>query len=723
MLWLVLVNIHAIPANADELLLPGSRQAIEESWKDHWRQVSEEKTPYLNRLVVSDSAYLRQHADNPIDWYPWQEAAFARAVNENKLIFLSIGYASCHWCHVMEAESFADVEVAALLNQSFVSIKVDREQHPDIDAYYNLVVETIKGESGWPITLILLPDLSPAFAANYLDKQALLTVLSRMGSYWQEQPDALKQNADLLAGEVDQRTRHRGQAKAPPDKSWADKARQHLLDDIDPDNGGFGTDNKFPNELKLQFLLNAYKQQKSIESKEILVSQLDAIMNGGLSDVVFGGIFRYTTDRQMSRPHFEKMLYNQALVVSLFSDAAYWLEKPDYASFAAAIIDFTKKWLRMDNGAYATAIDADHHGREGGYYLWPESVLKASPPGINQVSFGDDLRYLYGAPVSGEHEPWLTRLQQLRETPPRVIDNQVMAWNALWLSALLEAGEIDEAASLAETLWTGSWSNGHLHRLGGQQGFLDDYSYFSNALWQLYLQTEDSKWKGRARLLDREILELFYRDGKLSYRNRNMQGEFPVDLYQDRELPSPLAATLRSFSNHQAELEFIEAYEVLKAGANAVIGMRPEYYLSLVQLDFKNQVAPEQIMAKGHGMISLREDTAPGRWHVNINLDDDWHVNAAEVFDKNLVATQVSGEGVIKVHYPDGERMTAEFSDEPLNVYSDSVKIEVTMSVDQSHKELRVRLQACSSRVCLLPEIVHLVVPAGDRSAESVSDN
>jgi len=718
-----MVNIHTDPANADELLLPGSRQTIEESWKEHWRQGSEKKAPYLNRLILSDSVYLRQHADNPIDWYPWQEAALARAVEENKLIFLSIGYASCHWCHVMETESFSDTEVATVLNQSFVSIKVDREQLPDIDAYYNLVVETIKGESGWPITLILLPDLSPAFAANYLDRQKLLTVITRMGSYWREQPETLKQNADLLAGEVTQRVRHRRQARAPLDKSWADDALRRLLASIDLVNGGFGADNKFPNELKLKFLLNTYKQKKSVELKETLISQLDAIMSGGLSDVIFGGIFRYTTDRQMSRPHFEKMLYNQALVVSLFSDAAHWLEKPEYARFAASVIDFSKTWLRLDNGTYAAAIDADYHGQEGGYYLWSERALKDAPPGTHQVSFGEDLHYIYGVPATGEHQEWLIRLQQLRETPPRVIDNQVTAWNALWLSALLEAGEINEAISLAEALWAGSWSNGHLYRLGDQVGFLDDYSYLSNALWRLYLHTAESKWKVRARLLDQVILELFYQDGKLSYRNRNLQGEFPVDLYQDRELPSAMAATLKSFSYHQTELEFAEAYEALKADANAVIGVRPEHFVSLIQLDTKNQAAAQHVIAKGHGMISLRESTAPGHWLVNINLDENWHVNAAEVFDEYLIATQVSGEGVININYPDGQRMTAEFSDEPLNVYSGRVKIKVSRSVDQAQEELLVQLQACSSRVCLLPESVRLVTPVRNQGSVKVFGN
>jgi len=719
LLCLVLPGALTLSSDAVPLVLPGSNQGIEESWKAQWLRDGNASPEHLNRLVLSDSAYLKQHADNPIDWYPWTDEAFARAIKENKLIFLSIGYASCHWCHVMESESFADPEVATVLNKLFVSIKVDREQHPDIDAYYNLVVETIKGESGWPVTLVLLPDLSPVLAANYLDKKSLLTAISRLGKFWQEQPQALEQNASLLSAEVEKRSRLRGESKASADKQWVAQAKQRLLADIDTSYGGFGGANKFPGELKLQFLLDRFKQEQTDELRDVLLKQLDAIIHGGLNDVVNGGIFRYTTDRQMSRPHFEKMLYNQALTVHLFADAAKWLEKPEYADFANSIVNFAKTWLRLPNGAYAAAIDADHEGREGGYYLWPESILNDIPQGIEQVAFTEGLYFLYGDPGSGPSEPWQARLQQTRKAGPRVIGNQVTAWNALWISALLKSGDITEAESLAQTLWADSWSRGRLYRLGSQAGFLDDYSYLSNALWQLYLKTGDGKWKERARILDRKILDLFYIDGNLSYRSRDMQGQFPVDMYQDKELPSPLAMALRSFSHHQTELAFVEAYEAITAAANAAIGGRPEYYLSLVQTGGESWPASEHIIAKGHGMISMKEGIEPGRWRVIIDLDDDWHVNAAEVFDKNLVATRITGEGVTGVEYPDGFHLQTEFSDEVLNVYSGRTEIDLSIPQQERYPKLLVRLQACSINLCLLPENVHLNATSSAYIAEN----
>jgi len=308
----VLLLVLAIPVRVGALELPGSDQLIEQRWIDSWQQTSKDEPKYFNRLVLSDSAYLKQHANNPIDWYPWSDTAFARATKENKLIVLSIGYASCHWCHVMEAESFSDLEVAIALNQSFVSIKVDREQLPDIDAYYTMVVETIKGESGWPMTVILTPDRKPVFAANYLGKTQLLTVLKRLDRFWREKPETLEENALLISGEIEQRKRQRLNRYSKPDVAWEIQAQNRLLASIDKIHGGFGKARKFPSELKLQFLLNAYKSDSTGDLKKTLIQQLNTTMNSGLSDLVFGGVFRYTTDRQMSRPHFEKMLYIQA---------------------------------------------------------------------------------------------------------------------------------------------------------------------------------------------------------------------------------------------------------------------------------------------------------------------------------------------------------------------------------------------------------------------------
>ena len=437
----------------------------------------------------------------------------------------------------------------------------------------------------------------------------------------------MTQNAALLAAEIEKRSKRQVKSSIVPDIPWIEGATQRLLASIDPVNGGFGQDTKFPSELKLQFLLDQYKNSRDPELRDTLITQLNAQMKSGLIDVVYGGVFRYTTDRQMTRPHFEKMLYNQALSVSLYADAAVWLEIPAYKRHADSIVSFARQTMRLQDGIYAAAINADHEGQEGGYYLWPNELVENLPGGLSRVPFDGDLYYLYGS-SDVDQSNWLESLQKYRNGPPEVIDNRITSWNALWILALLKAGETGEAESLADTIWERSWSQNQLFRMGDQTGFLDDYSYLSNALWQLYLKTGDLKWKGRARILDNRILDLFVQDGSVSYRSKNEPGHYDIDVYEDKELPGSLAVTLGLFDKHQTEVSFMDAYEDIKSGVSAAIGSKPEYYLTLVQAVDGRTVSSEQIIANGHGMVSLRAMDATGQWQLVFNLDEDWHINA-----------------------------------------------------------------------------------------------
>ncbi len=327
---------------------------------------------------------------------------------------------------------------------------------------------------------------------------------------------------------------------------------------------------------------------------------------------------------------------------------------------------------------------------------------------MSRVPFEGDLYYLYGS-SDVDQSNWLVSLQKYRNGPPEVIDNRITSWNALWISALLKAGETGEAESLADTIWKKSWSQNQLYRMGDQTGFLDDYSYLSNALWQLYLKTGDLKWKGRARILDNRILDLFVQDGRISYRSKYEPGHYDIDVYEDKELPGSLAVALGLFDKHQTEVSFIDAYEDIKSGVSAAIGNKPEYYLTLVQaVDGKN-VSSEQIIANGHGMVSLRSMDETGQWQLVFNLDEGWHINASEVFDKRLIPTQVlENSDVIDVRYPPGSELSTAFSPDLLYVYSKQFVIEITEDKGATHLSLQLKLQACSDQVCLLPEKVQI---------------
>ena len=708
LVWL-LALVFPVPVcvSAENNILPGSEQAIEQAWVAAWQENSQAPSPFINRLVLSESAYLKQHASNPIDWYPYGDAAFAKAKQQNKLILISVGYASCHWCHVMEKESFTDLEIAKALNRDFVSIKVDREQLPDIDAYYTMVVEAVRGESGWPMTVVLTPDRKPVFAANYLPQNQFLTVLNRLNASWKTSPGVLEANADLLSGELQRRSQIRTGTFKKPDIAWEVTAQEALLADIDKTNGGFGQDNKFPDELKLQFLLNAYKTNKNRRLKQELIEQLDSFMNSGLNDLVFGGVFRYTTDAEKTRPHFEKMLYNQALTVIVFQQAASWLDKPAYKQYADSIIQFVNAYMRMGDGSYAAAINADYKGVEGGYYLWPARVIEALPAGIQTTEIREDRYFIYGPFLQNASSAWKHPLQQEKSTEPGRIENRITAWNALWVSALLASDDIDSASGLADVIWADSWDGQLLQRMPGQPGFLDDYGYFSTALWQLYLKTGDMAWKQKARLLDKALLARFFRKGVLSY-GVDQEIQFAVDIYRDNELPSPAATTLALLANHQAELEFVEAAEVIEHTANLQVAGSPELYLTLVQQKL-SYPASTKIFAKGHGMISLRPSNDPTLWRLLINLDPDWHVNANIVNDKALVPLSVISEhDGMTVSYPPGFQLAAEFSDAPLNIFSAETVIDINFPGERNKALIKVRLQACSDRICLLPEVLEL---------------
>lgn len=693
--------------------LPGNGQPVKSEWIKAWQSSSSKPTDYVNRLALSDSAYLLQHANNPIDWLPWSDSVFLKAEAENRLIFLSIGYASCHWCHVMESESFMDVEVATILNSSMLSVKVDREQQPDIDAWFTLAVEAINGTSGWPISMILLPDKTPVFAANYLTKAQLITAVSRFETMWRNRPEALKTNGQLLLAEVNNRSQI-GTASTLQQTDWADIAQQRIVDEIDTTFGGFGVDRKFPDEIKLQFLLNRYKTSRDEALKQQLLFLLDAIVDRGLHDVVFGGIFRYTTNTQMTKPHFEKMLYNQALTASLFADAANWLDQPDYRSFAQSIIQSTSSSMQLSDGRLAAAIDADHGGVEGGYYLWSPESLVIVPDKVLREPITQQLAFLYG-PTDDSDSGWQAQLRQQRKVQPNRIDHNITAWNALWLSALLDNQELDKAARLGEAIWDHSWRTKQLFRMGAVAGFLDDYSYLSNAFWQLYLQTDEKRWQSRARILDSRMLDLFYSQGQLSYQSNQHGQWFEIDSFQDKELPSASAMALQSFQFHQSEPRFVEALQLIKRTFPEVVGSQPEYYLTLIQLNSQslnsqNFAESQKIFAQGNGKIALRPADVPDNWQIIIDLDEGWHINAAEVFDKRLIATRVMpNDAVTNIIYPNGYLLAAEFSDEDLNVYSQRTALTVEAEENSRPLQLEIRLQACSDKICLLPEQVSLI--------------
>ncbi|MEM6929871.1 MAG: thioredoxin domain-containing protein, partial [Myxococcota bacterium] len=421
--------------------------------------------PFVNRLARSDSPYLRDHATNPVDWYEWGDEAFALAKRDNRLVFLSIGYATCHWCHVMAHESFEDEAIAAVLNRHYVAIKVDREQRPDIDEIYMDAVQLLRGRGGWPLTAILTPDGEPVVAATYIPardgdrgaRRGLLSILEELRHTWAEEPDRVLQAAQDLTQRLvtDARPAPPGDV---PGVEVAQRATERLLDQFDPVHAGFGDSPKFPVPLKLDLLLTEALRRGDDALREPVLATLGAMLRGGLHDPIEGGFHRYATDRAWRVPHFEKMLYDNAQLLSTYARATAVTGRDDLRWVTRRTATFLVDELATSEGPFIAALDADSPGpdgavHEGLYYTFtPDEVAQAVPPADVPFALAH-----FGITGSGQLEgrsvpslveatapPWSdpraqTVADALRgartQRPPPARDHQVIvAWNALAIS-------------------------------------------------------------------------------------------------------------------------------------------------------------------------------------------------------------------------------------------------------------------------------------------------
>lgn len=357
---------------------------------------------YINRLILEDSPYLLQHAHNPVDWFAWGEAAFEKARRENKPIFLSIGYSTCHWCHVMEVESFENPEIARLLNEHFVAIKVDRETRPDLDHIYMTAVQLLTGHGGWPMTTLLTPEGKVFYGGTYFRPDDLTRLLAQVERAWREQRQEIQATATQITQAVAASMAVvAGAAELKPE--LAAKTAHGLLQGHDELQGGFDHAPKFPNEPLLALWLDQARRGAEKTTPAILAAlqtDLDAMAAGGIHDQAGGGFHRYATDNEWLVPHFEKMLYNQAQLARLYVGVFQLTGKADYARVARRALDFVLREMTAPQGGYYSALDADSAGGEGRYYLW-------TPAEVRKVLNANDATYSirhYGLSESGNFE-------------------------------------------------------------------------------------------------------------------------------------------------------------------------------------------------------------------------------------------------------------------------------------------------------------------------------
>ena len=712
--------------------------------------VDEKGNPrYTNRLISENSPYLKQHAHNPVDWHPWGDAAFDLARLNNKPVFLSIGYSTCHWCHVMEHESFDNEDIARYLNEHFVSIKLDREQRPDLDDIYMTGVQLMSGQGGWPMSNFITADGKPFYAGTYYPPNAFMDLLQQINKVWRERSDEVLAQAEKIAENIGRFAAAKSEVKAI-EQDLAPRATAELLGRLDSVNGGFGGAPKFPNESQLLILLEDLDRRHDEDVGSAITLTLDKMYQGGIFDQVAGGFHRYTVDAGWSVPHFEKMLYNQAQLIRVFAKGYQLTGKTAYLRVMDRTIRYVLRDMTALDGRFYSATDADSEGEEGLFFVWRPDELKAL-----LAEDAELIRDLYRVTENGNFEGanilnlagslesfaaqrdipfdfFLTRLDatheilyQAREGREHPLRDEkfITAWNGMIISALVQADLLSGlnqytayGVTAAESLWQRHFESSDdpiLWRAGlgdtlSIAGNLEDYACFAEACFQLYLKTAEVKWQERGQTLIDLMLIRFWdeaeggfffaveaADGPMITRSKSpMDGAMPSG-----NSVALMALVLAFESTGSAELE--ARINKMISGFSGLLLASPSafsFMLTAITRFLQGSRDPIQWGANGLLRLSIKRNGAGAV--LKFELADGWHINSHDTEATDLISTNISAKG----EFPDAKEIDVAFSDQPLRVYEGAFEVLVA----ELDELLEVSFQACDNAVCLKPETLVL---------------
>ncbi len=556
---------------------------------------------HSNRLISEKSPYLLQHAKNPVDWYPWGEEAFAKAKEENKPIFLSVGYSTCHWCHVMAHESFEDPAVAEILNRSFIPIKVDREERPEIDEIYMKATQLMTGSGGWPNSLFLTPEGKPFYAGTYFPPEdrfgrpGFTSILNQLSSIWQDRIGEAEEQAERIWEAMERMSSMPlSPSTALPDREVVKKALDAMTNSFDRDRGGFGGAPKFPPHGSLRLLMEEYRRKEDPDLLEMATVTLDEMARGGIRDHLGGGFHRYSTDNRWFAPHFEKMLYDNAQLIRAYTDGYLLTGRKEFREAGVGACEWVLREMRDDGGGFYSALDADSEGEEGRFYIWKrdeiidllgekEGDLFCSVYGVttggnwrdpapsseqktNILFLPRPLEEAYGTEgiepgelrdrLSASREKLLARRGD--RVRPHLDDKIMTDWNGLMIGSLAYAGKalnepryIKAAEDAANFILSNLRREGrilHTYRDGSARipAYLDDYANLADGLLDLYQTTGEKEWLAQAQTITDEMLELFSDEqagGFFFVSGNGVEGDPAISLFRskdpyDRAVPS-----------------------------------------------------------------------------------------------------------------------------------------------------------------------------------------
>ena len=735
-------------ANADEAVLKNP----DGSWK------------WTNRLIHETSPYLLLHAHNPVDWYPWNDEALERAKKENKLIFLSVGYSTCYWCHVMEREVFSNPKIAEMMNKDFINIKIDREERPDLDEIYMTATQLLTQRGGWPNSVFLTPDLKPFYAGTYFpptdmpSRPGFPTILDAVHEAWVTREAEVIESANQISETIEIAT-SRGFTSLtakPLDRTLITAALDYLRTSYSHAYGGFGSAPKFPSPANLDLLLSEYERSSDPSLLKMVTHTLDMMAYGGMYDQIGGGFHRYSVDAKWLVPHFEKMLYDNAQLAKVYLQAYQLTEEPRYRRVAEEIFGFVFREMTAPEGGFYSALDAETDAEEGKYYVWTadeiqqvlgkkETARFAEVYGVDKGPNFEGKNVLY-VPEGAAAEDALRSVESAREKLltarakreyPLLDTKIIVNWNGLMIDALAYGYHVlgEErylaAASKAtqfilDTLRKPDGELLHTYTAGvvKQDVYLDDYAFFVKGLLALYQATGEEQWLNSAKTLTDTMIQLFWdsKNGSFYYTKADAKHLIVrTKKPYDSAIPSGNSVAVKNLLGLGEEYQDY-AERTLRSFAESMSQAPSSFMYMLFALNHYLTLE-EELSSETSALVTTSAEVKAERdgiFNVKLRLKiaAGWHINANPAGQANLIPTTLTIDtdtpmDIIDVAYPKGRSARFEFSDQPVNVYEGNLTIPLKLKQKSNRKSntqvtLKLSYQPCSETECLLPQTLNI---------------